>query len=70
MNPHIIIEEHPHSLRHLIMSYVFCGGIFFLIGVGGRPIIDYTWARWMDIPQVTVACVPESKPTMHWGKQK
>jgi hypothetical protein len=70
MNPHRIIEEHPHSLRHLIMSYVFCGGIFFLIGVGGRPVIDYTWARWMDIPAVTVPCVPEPKPTLSWGKQK
>ena len=70
MNKHTIIEEHPHSLRHLIMSYVFCGGLFFLIGVGGRPVIDYTWARFMDVPAVTVPCVPEPKSTLSWGKQK
>jgi len=70
MNKHIIVEEHPNALRHVILSLLFSAGVFATLGFFGRPVWDAAWDRWMEIPQVTVPCVPEPKPTMQWGKQK
>ena len=68
MNNHIVVEQHTHAVRNVVISVTFAWAVFFAMGYGARPIIEGAWDRWIGIQPITVACVPEPKPKLTWGK--
>ena len=75
MNKHIIVEEHPHALRHVVLSVGFAWIVFFTLGVFGRPILEEAWNRITGVNSAASQqknCAPDQtvttpKPTLRWS---